>query len=431
MSVDAGSPPAGGTSRDFPPIYYAIIRVIDGFSNITGKLIALTMLFLVASITYEVVARYFFRAPTVWVFESSTMANGSAFMLGCAYALYKGAHVRTDIFWDNYSERTKGIIDLVSYLVLFFPVMITMMVISIDDVVHSYVTGERSQESLWRAIMWPFRAVDPALGPSLHDPGRLRSAQVRATRSASGVSSSIGRNSKYDRSRIPRNGDAAGDAGGDLHRPSDQLHAALPRADLRLLRPRRARLQSRLPADLRPDEAGRVRRRADVHPDGLRLRPGRPHGTTVQGVPRPVRAGARRALRGGDRHRDAVRHRGRHGRRDGGAARHHGRADDDPRRLRRAHVGRRDRGRRHARHPHSAFGDAGGDGAGARHLDHRSLRGGVRSGLPAVRHVHRLHARPQLPQPEARAAGADGGAPDVHEGRAVGMRRRPACRSPS
>lgn len=161
MSVDARSPLAGGTSRDFPPIYYAVIRWIDGFSNITGKLISLTMLFLVLSITYEVVARYFFRAPTVWVFESSTMANGSAFMLGCAYALYKGAHVRTDIFWDNYSERTKGIIDLISYLVLFFPVMITLMVISIDDVIHAYVTGERSQESLWRAIMWPFRAVIP------------------------------------------------------------------------------------------------------------------------------------------------------------------------------------------------------------------------------------------------------------------------------
>ena len=129
MSVDAGSP-ASGTSREFPPLYYTIIRVIDGFSNITGKVISLTMLFLVLSITYEVVARYFFRAPTVWVFESSSIANGSAFMLGCAYALYKGAHVRTDIFWENYSERTKGIIDLVSYLVLFFPVMITMMAIS-------------------------------------------------------------------------------------------------------------------------------------------------------------------------------------------------------------------------------------------------------------------------------------------------------------
>jgi TRAP-type mannitol/chloroaromatic compound transport system permease small subunit len=39
--------------------------------------------------------------------------------------------------------------------------MITMMVISIDDAWHSYSTGERSQESIWRAIMWPFRASIP------------------------------------------------------------------------------------------------------------------------------------------------------------------------------------------------------------------------------------------------------------------------------
>jgi TRAP-type mannitol/chloroaromatic compound transport system permease small subunit len=156
MSVDT-APPRG----EFPSIYYATIRTIDRFSDVTGRLIALTMLFLVASITYEVVARYFFHAPTIWVYESSYMANGAAFMLGCAYALYKGAHVRTDIFWEMYSERTKGIVDLVSYLVLFFPAMATMMFISIDDAWTSYELGERSQESTWRAVMWPFRASIP------------------------------------------------------------------------------------------------------------------------------------------------------------------------------------------------------------------------------------------------------------------------------
>ena len=50
------------------------------------------------------------------------MVNGSAFMLGCGYALYKGAHVRTDIFWENFSERTKGHHRPVSYICLFFPV---------------------------------------------------------------------------------------------------------------------------------------------------------------------------------------------------------------------------------------------------------------------------------------------------------------------
>jgi TRAP-type mannitol/chloroaromatic compound transport system permease small subunit len=158
MSAITGTPQRGG---DFPSGFYATIRGIDLFSDVTGRLIALSMLVLVGIITYEVVSRYLFNAPTVWVYEASSMVNGSAFMLGCAYALYKGAHVRTDIFWERFSERRKGTIDLVSYLVLFFPTMITLFATSVDDAWYSYTVGERSQESIWRAIVWPFRSMIP------------------------------------------------------------------------------------------------------------------------------------------------------------------------------------------------------------------------------------------------------------------------------
>ena len=146
---------------DFPPAFYDTIRRIDAFSDRTGRLFALTQVFLIVTITYEVCSRYFFNAPTVWVFESSAMANGASFMLACGYALYKGAHVRTDILWNNFSERKKGVIDLVSYLVLFFPIMVFFMWIGFEGALHSYNTGERSQESIWRATMWPFRAAIP------------------------------------------------------------------------------------------------------------------------------------------------------------------------------------------------------------------------------------------------------------------------------
>ena len=161
MSIDSGASPPTDAGNEFPRAFYTIIRAIDRFSDITGRIIALTMLFLVVTITYEVVMRYGFNAPTVWVYESSFMVNGAAFMLGCGYALYKGAHVRTDIYWEKFSERTKGIIDMISYILLFYPVMITFMVVSYDATLHSYDTGERSQESVWRAIMWPFRATIP------------------------------------------------------------------------------------------------------------------------------------------------------------------------------------------------------------------------------------------------------------------------------
>jgi TRAP-type mannitol/chloroaromatic compound transport system permease small subunit len=147
--------------RDFPRFFYAVIRAIDRFSDVTGKLISLSMLWLVASISYECFSRYLFNAPTVWVLESSYMTNGSAFMLGCAYTLYKGAHVRTDMLWEQYSERKKGWIDLVSYLLLFYPTLITLMVISIDDAWYSFSINELSEQTPWRPIMWPFRAAIP------------------------------------------------------------------------------------------------------------------------------------------------------------------------------------------------------------------------------------------------------------------------------
>ena len=147
--------------KDFSPAFYATIRAIDRFSDVTGKLISLSMLVLVGIICWECFSRYFLNDPTVWVQESSFMINGSAFMLGCAYALHKGAHVRTDMLWDRYSERKKGWIDLVSYIALFYPVLVTLMVISIDDVWYSYSIREESELTAWRPIMWPFRSAIP------------------------------------------------------------------------------------------------------------------------------------------------------------------------------------------------------------------------------------------------------------------------------
>lgn len=147
--------------QEFPPAFYATIRGIDRFSDAVGRVISLAMLFLVATISYECFARYLFNAPTVWVMDTSFMANGSSFMLGCGYALLKGAHVRTDMLWDRYPEKKKGTIDLVSYLALFFPVMITLLWISVDDAWYSYSIQETSEQSPWRPLLWPFRAAVP------------------------------------------------------------------------------------------------------------------------------------------------------------------------------------------------------------------------------------------------------------------------------
>ena len=59
--------------------------------------------------------------PTFFAFDLSYMLYGALFMLGAALRALKGAHIRTDMLWEQYSDRTKGLVDLCAYLFFFFP----------------------------------------------------------------------------------------------------------------------------------------------------------------------------------------------------------------------------------------------------------------------------------------------------------------------
>jgi TRAP-type mannitol/chloroaromatic compound transport system permease small subunit len=144
------------------PVLLRTIRTIDSFSEWSGKAFAWLILPLVLGLTYEAVARYLFDAPTLWAFDLSYMLYGAIFMLGAHYTLLKGAHIRTDMLWEKFSARTKGRIDAVAYLFFFFPAMILLFYASVDEAWHSWQMGELSEQTAWRPILWPFKALVPA-----------------------------------------------------------------------------------------------------------------------------------------------------------------------------------------------------------------------------------------------------------------------------
>jgi TRAP-type mannitol/chloroaromatic compound transport system permease small subunit len=138
-----------------------VVRVIDKFTDTTGTWIAWLNVPLVAVVAWEVIARYAFNTPTIWSFDLTYMLYGTIFMLGCAYALHKGAHIRTDFFFEKWSVRTKGWIDSVAYLVFFFPSIFTFLVVSGGEGWYAYEIGETSEQTPWRPILWPFKMVVP------------------------------------------------------------------------------------------------------------------------------------------------------------------------------------------------------------------------------------------------------------------------------
>ncbi len=138
-----------------------LVRIIDRFAEVTGVAIAWLMVPLIGAVVYEVVARYVFAAPTLWAFDITYMLYGAMFMLGAAYALRVGAHIRTDFFWERWSARTRGVIDTVAYLVFFFPGIALFLWVGWEEAWYAYGIGETSEQTAWRPILWPLKACIP------------------------------------------------------------------------------------------------------------------------------------------------------------------------------------------------------------------------------------------------------------------------------
>jgi TRAP-type mannitol/chloroaromatic compound transport system permease small subunit len=143
------------------PRLLATIRAVDSFTDWTGTFVSWLSVPLVGAVAYEVIARYLFNAPTIWVFDVTYMLYGTLFMLGAAYALHKGAHIRTDFFWEQFSVRKKGWIDTISYLVFFFPGLTALLIISSNEALYAFRIDETSDQSAWRPALWPFKGMVP------------------------------------------------------------------------------------------------------------------------------------------------------------------------------------------------------------------------------------------------------------------------------
>jgi TRAP-type mannitol/chloroaromatic compound transport system permease small subunit len=136
-----------------------LFKAVDAMSLGLSRIAELVTLVLVASMIYEVAARYLFSAPTIWAFDISYMCTGTLFVLGAAYALRKDAHVRVDFLAQKMPSRLRGGIEGIVFSVLLMPIFATLSWFAIGRAWRAYVTGEVETVSPWAPLMWPFYAM--------------------------------------------------------------------------------------------------------------------------------------------------------------------------------------------------------------------------------------------------------------------------------
>jgi TRAP-type mannitol/chloroaromatic compound transport system permease small subunit len=152
---------SGQLPPDMAPWMRRAITVIDVAMKWSGRVVCLLLIPLLFAMVYEVVSRKLFVAPTLWAYDISRMVCGAMFMLGAAYALMKGVHIRADFLYRVMSQRNQARVDLFAYLVFYFPSLILFFWVTQEYALVAFTRGETSMDTAWMPRLWPTRMALP------------------------------------------------------------------------------------------------------------------------------------------------------------------------------------------------------------------------------------------------------------------------------
>ena len=130
-----------GLSRFAP-----LLRAVDALTEAAGRLAGVLAIALVALSFALVLARYALGMGSVAAQEAVLWLHAALFLLGLAYALRHGAHVRVDVFSQRWTPRTRARVELAGLVLLLMPFCVFMVAMSWDYVGASWAAREGSRD---------------------------------------------------------------------------------------------------------------------------------------------------------------------------------------------------------------------------------------------------------------------------------------------
>lgn len=153
------------------------ISVVDGINHRIGRIAMYVIFVMMAILLWSTVSKLS-SAPSQWTLEAAQFAMITYFFLGGPLAIQMGAHVRMDLFYENWSLRKKAMVDAISVICLLVYLLVLLWG-GLSSTAYSLghfggdpfgffiglVTGEESigtierSRTLWRPYLWPIKAL--------------------------------------------------------------------------------------------------------------------------------------------------------------------------------------------------------------------------------------------------------------------------------
>ncbi len=138
------------------PVIIKYVRTVDRMNRGIGRFAMYLIFAMMGILLYSSIAKTFF-VPPLWTLETAQFLMVAYYLLGGAYSLQMGEHVRMDLLYGGWTDRTRAFVDSFTVLLLIFYLVI-LFYGGLSSTSYALEYGERSH-SAWRPYMAPIKII--------------------------------------------------------------------------------------------------------------------------------------------------------------------------------------------------------------------------------------------------------------------------------
>ena len=138
----------------------AAVHRIEGLIDAVGRATLYLCLVMIGLVAINVLLRYTLSLGSVWSQELEWHLLAAVILLGMSHAIQRGDNVRVDVFYADFSPRTKFIVNLVS-LGLLLGIAVLFIKLSVAYVGQAWAINESSADPGGIPYRWAVKGLIP------------------------------------------------------------------------------------------------------------------------------------------------------------------------------------------------------------------------------------------------------------------------------
>ena len=140
-----------------PAPIVAFVRVVDRINKVVGIFAMYLFYVLGAVLLYSTLSRVLFGAPVNWALEMSQFILSAYYLLGGAWTLQLGGHVRMDLFYDRLAARKRAVTD--AFTILFVIFYLAVLFAGGISSTNYAIVYKQQNYTAWAPLLWPVKTV--------------------------------------------------------------------------------------------------------------------------------------------------------------------------------------------------------------------------------------------------------------------------------